>query len=155
MILELFLEPSQLWPGAPFSLLKLIFCFLCFECRFGRLQVGLKRIQEVPKRSQERPKSAPRGSKRPPRAPHEAPREPQKIPRAGQEGSRPSKIAPRGSKRHRRRLRSPKSTYPKGLAANRRMKKRRAGGGDPPWGSQSAARPVGAEPSVLDRKPNA
>ena len=33
--------------------------------------------------------------------------------------------------------------------------KRRAGGGDPPWGSQSAARPGGEEQSVSDHLPNA
>ena len=41
---------------------------------------------------------------------------------------------------------------PKGLASNRRMKKW-AGGGDPPWGSQSAARSVAEEQGVLDRSP--
>ena len=34
---------------------------------------------------------------------------------------------------------------------NSQNEKRRAGGGDPPWGSQSAARPVGVEPSVSDK----
>ena len=58
-----------------------------------------------------------------PRAPQEAPRGSQETPKPGQEDSRPSKIAPRGSKRHRRRLRSPKSKYPNSLAPNRRMKK--------------------------------
>ena len=38
---------------------------------------------------------------------------------------------------------------------NSQNEKRRAGGGDPPWGSQSAARPGGAEPGVLDRQPKA
>ena len=33
------------------------------------------------------------------------------------------------------------------------IKKGRAGGGVPPWGRQSAARPVGAEQRVLDRTP--
>jgi hypothetical protein len=65
--------------------------------------------------------------------------------------SEKSKNQNHSSKEHRRNLRSPVSMNPKGLASNRRMKK--AGGrGDPPWGSQSVARPVGVEPSVLDRQ---
>ena len=118
----------------PFSGLEVALFLTCYLCD---VLVGSKSASETPKRPQEAPKSAPRGPKTPPRAPQEAPRGPQETPRAGQEGSRPSKIAPRGSKRHRRRLRSPKSTYPKGLAPNRRKKKKRAGGGDPPWGSRS------------------
>ena len=63
-----------------------------------------------------RPKRRPRGPKTPPRAPKEAPRGKisnqdaprrfQETPKAGQEGSIPSKIAPRGSKRRRGRLTS-------------------------------------------------
>ena len=36
---------------------------------------------------------------------------------------------------------------------NSQNEKRRAGGGDPPWGSQSAARSAAEEQSVLDRTP--
>ena len=86
---------------------------------FGRLQDGPGGAQEAPRP----PKRTQRDSKRPPRVPQEAPRGPQETPRAGQDDSRSSKIGPRGSKRHRRLIRSPKSTYPKGLAPNRRMKK--------------------------------
>ena len=108
--------------------------------RFSRCVVlCFKVAQEQPKRPQDPTKSAPRGSKRPPRAPQEAPRGPQETPRCGQEGSRPSKIDPRGSKRHRRRFRSPKSTYPKGLAPNHRMKK----------GGRAAVIPLGEVNKIL------
>ena len=109
-----------------------------------------KRVQEAPKRPQEASRSAPRGPKRPPRALQEAPRGPQETPRAGQEGSKPAQELPRASqdahkafpkhlarqpfsekskdsnhssKKHRKRLRSPISMNPKGLASNRRMKR--------------------------------
>ncbi len=98
----------------------------------------------------DRLQDGPRGPKRLPRALQAAPRGPQETPRAGQEGSKPAQELPRasqdahkafpkhlarqpfsensknsnhGSKRHRRRLRSPISMNPKGLATTRRMKK--------------------------------
>ena len=141
--------------------------------------IGSKTAQEAPKRPQDPPKSAPRGSKRPPRAPQEAPRGPQETPRAAQEGSRPSKITPKDSKSTLSAtqlrisvLRREKHTIPKTivhinvadvaeidkdktLLAQGAIKKRRAGGGVPPWGRQSAARPGGVEQRVSDKKPNA
>ena len=104
----------------PFSGLEVDLFLTCCLC--DALVVS-KTAQEAPKRPQDPPKSAPRRSKRHPRATEEVPRSPQETQIAGQEDSRPFKIAPKGSKRHRRRLRSRKSTYPKGLAQNRRMKK--------------------------------
>ena len=136
--------------------------------------VASNTAQEAPKRPQDPPKSAPRGSKRPPRAPQEAPRGPQKTPRAAQEGSRPSKITPKDSKRTLSAtqlrisvLRLEKHTIPKTivhisvadvaeidkdktLLTQGAVKKRRAGGGVPPWGRQSAAR-SGAEEQTACR----
>ena len=83
-----------------------------------------------------RPKRRPRGPKTHPRAPQEPPRGPQERPRRLQEGLKrpqePVKRAqdpPKSSQEppktptNRRRLRSPISMNPKGLASNRRMKK--------------------------------
>jgi hypothetical protein len=84
----------------------------------------------------------------------------QETPRAGQEGSRPSKIAPRGSKRHRGCLTSKRGTWSNSKDALLRCPATewQAGmpkdGGraavSPQRGRQSAARPVGVEQGVLD-----
>ena len=102
------------------------FLACCFCVVLDRLQDGPRAAQEAPrppqdplKRLQEAAKRVPGGPKRPPRVPQEAPRGPPETPRAGQEGSL---------------LRSPKSTYPKGLASNRGMKK----------GGRAAVMPLGA-----------
>ena len=122
-------------------------CYLCHILVASKTaQEGPRGAQETPGSLQERPKSP----KTPPRALQEAPRGRQETPRAGQEGSKPAQELPRasqdahkafpkhlarqpfpekqkdsnhGSKKHRRRLRSPISMNPKGLAINRRMKK--------------------------------
>ena len=125
---------------------------LVLHLMFVLFWIASKTAQEAPKRPQDPPKSAQRGSKRPPRAPQEAPRGAQDTRGAGQEGSRPSKIAPKGSKRtlSQRRLCismlqiSQRSTKTKTLLTRGAVKKGRAGGGVPPWGRQSAARPGGA-----------
>ena len=110
---------------------------------------------------QEASRSAPRGLKRPPRALQEVPKGPQDTPRVGQEDSKPVQELPRasqdahkafpkhlarqpfsekakdsnhGSKKHRRRLRSPISMNPKRPCHKSQNEKRRAGGGDAPWG---------------------
>ena len=70
-----------------------------------------------------RPKRRPRGPKTPPRAPQEAPKSAPGGSKRAQDLPRSPQEAP---KRHRRRIRSPKSMYPKGLAPNR--KKKEAGG---------------------------
>ena len=88
-------------------ILHSVFVFgLCFVFVYDDVIHRFKRVQEPPKRPQNPPKSAPggpksapRGFKRLPRVPQEAPRGAQETPGAGQEGSRPSKIAPKGSKR--------------------------------------------------------
>ena len=125
---------------------KMLFIFVLFWVASKTAQEGPRgaqeapgSLQERPKRPQEASKSAPGGPKRPP-----------ETPRTGQEGSKPtqelrrasqdahkafpkhlarqpflenSKNSKLGSKRHRRRLRSPISMNPQGLASNRRMKK--------------------------------
>ena len=108
-------------------------------------QDGPRSPQETPKVAlrppnfaPRRPKIAPRDSKRPPREPRETPKAPQEGPRAPQEAKRSPQSLPRAHKLS-------QNCFPQ-IAC----RKRRAGGGDPPWGRQSAARPVGAEPSVLD-----
>ena len=114
--------------------------FLLFWIASKTAQEAPKRPQDPLKRLQEAAKRVPGGPKRPPRVPQEAPRGPPETPRAGQEGSL---------------LRSPKSTYPKGLASNRGMKKGGRAAVMPLGASQSAARPGGAEPGVPDRQPKA
>ena len=79
--------------------LEIVRCSCYVAHRFKRLQEPPKRPQDPPKRLQEAPKSAPGGSKRPPRGSQETPRRPQETPGADQEGSRPTKIAPKGRKR--------------------------------------------------------
>ena len=115
-----------------------------------------KTAQEAPKRPQDAPRSAQRGSKKPLTAPQEASREPRETPRAAQEASTrpedasivevaeidetqrpgPKSMYRRRLDRRNRRDRGSKKTKPQIADI-----KRRAGGGDPPWGSQSAARP--------------
>ena len=94
---------------------KMFFVFVLFWIASKTTQEGPRDAQEAPGSPQDLPKSTPRGPKRLPRAPQEAPRESEETPRA---------------------------MNPKGLAPTRRVKTRWAGGGDPPWGCQSAARPV-------------
>ena len=123
---------------------------LLWACYLGRIWVAFKTAQEAPKRPPDPPKSTPRASRRPSRGPQEAPRGLQETPRAGQEASRSAQELPRapedahqafpkhlarqpfsensknsnhGSRKHRRRLRSPISMHPKGLASNRKIKK--------------------------------
>ena len=116
-----------------------------------------------PKRASRESKSRPRGLKTRPRAPKSHPRHPQGFSEAPGPAAifENLKSSNHGPKKHRSRLRSPISMNPKGLAKNRRMKKGGraavipfAGGGDPLWGSQSAARPGGAEQGVPDRQQN-
>ena len=111
--------------------------------------------QEGPKRASRDPKSRSRGLKTHSRAPKSIPRRPKGFSEAPgsavvfgkfikfksrlQKASKTLKIAD-----------IDESQRPCLKSQN---EKRRAGGGDPPWGSQSAARPVGAEQGVLDRTP--
>ena len=104
------------------------FCMLFLSC-FGRLQVGLKSVQEAPKRPQDPPKSTPGGSKRASR-----------DPKSRSRGLKTLQETPRAPKRQRRLLRSPKSTYPTGLAPNRRKNK----------GGRAAVIPLG---EVIRRPP--
>ena len=120
-------------------------CSLFLSC-FGSPPRRPKRVQEAPKRPQEASRSAPRGPKRHPRAPQEAPRGPQETPRAGQEGSRLSKIAPRGSQKASKTHKIAEVDVSQRPCPKSHNEKRRAGGGDPPWGSQSAARTEGKGP---------
>ena len=98
-----------------------------------KIYLFLDRSQEASRRLQEGPKSHPRGPRRPPRAAQEAPKAPQEGPRAPQEAKRSPQSLPRAHQLS-------QNCFPQ-IAC----RKRRAGGGDPPWGRQSAAtRRVGA-----------
>ena len=137
----------------------------------GRLQDGPRGAQEAPgspqerpKRPQEAPKSAPGGSKTASREPKSRsrglktlPRAPKSLPRRPQGFSEaPGSASVFGT---RKKIKS----WPKKASKTLKIadidesrrpclkspnEKRRAGGGDPPWGSQSAARPGGAEQGV-------
>ena len=112
---------------------------LDFACYFD---VVLDRLQDCPRGAQEAPrppKSAPRGSEERPRRLQEGLKRPQEpVKRVRDPEDRPNIFQKLQNTRkiaevnvsHRPCPRSPKE-------------KRRAGGGDPPWGSQSAARPEG------------
>ena len=95
--------PKNLGGAPPFrSKIGLVLtCYLCHILIASKTaQDASKSSQDPLKTTQEAPKCAPGGSKRPPRGSQEAPRGVQETPgAAGQEGSRPSKIAPKGSKR--------------------------------------------------------
>ena len=129
--------PQKSGPRPPLFDLEIVRCSCYVAHRF-------KRLQEPPKRPQDPPKSASRGSKRPPRAPQEAPRGAQETPGVGQEGSKPCKIAPKGSNRtlSQRQLCksmlqiSQRSIKTKKLFTRGAVVNGRAGGGVPPWGRQ-------------------
>ena len=151
-------KPSQKkWPTPPLFALEI-------DLLFSLLRLPFWSPPRRPKRHPRAPQEHPKRLQDPPRAPQEAPRGPQERPRRLQEGLKrpqePVKRAqdpPRNPKRLQKTQKALKiseidiSQRPCPKSQN---EKRRAGGGDPPWGSQSAARPVGAEPSVLDRLPN-
>ena len=80
------------------------------QCPKG-LRRRVRRPKRFPRDPQEAPKSTPGGSKR-------ASRDPK-----SRAGLKTLQETPRGSKRQRRLWRSPKTTYPIGLAPNRRKKK--------------------------------
>ena len=115
-------------------------------------QEAPKRPQDPPKRPRDPPKSAPGGPKRSPRDPRSR--------------SRGLKTLQDHTKKLQKNT-SPKTIVhinvadiaeideDKKLLARVAVDKGRAGGGVPPWGRQSAARPGGAEPGVLDRTPKA
>ena len=167
--------PFQLSPAAPFSLLKSIFFFLCFDCRFGRLQVVPRGAQEAPGSPQERPRSvqeAPKsalgGFRRASREPNSRsrrlktrPRAPKSLPRRPQGFSEAPGLAAVFGKFEKftswlqkasKTLKITDIDESQRPCLKSQNEKRRAGGGDPPWGSQSAARPEGVEQRVLDRK---
>ena len=124
------------------------------------------------------PKSRPRGSKTHPRGPKEPPRGPKSTPGGPKNNPRDPGSRSRGLKifqdRPSRLQNTPKTwrdTIPKTIAdinvadiaeIDKNLKRftrgavvnGRAGGGVPPWGRQSAARPVGVEQHVLDRQQN-
>ena len=131
-----------------------------------------------PKGSPEGPKRAPEGLQEGPRGAPQAPRGPPETPRAGQEGSKPAQELPRASQDAHKAFpkhlaRQPFSENAKIFKAwlqkasktlkiahidesqrpchNSQEENMRADGGDPPWGSQSAARPGGAKPGVSDK----
>ena len=135
-----------------------------------------KRVQEAPgsprerpKRLQEAPKSAPGGSKRASRDTKSRsrglkarPRAPKSLLRRPQSFSEPPGPAAVFGKFEKFKSWLQKASITLKIAdidesqrpcLKSQNEKRRAGGGDPPWGSQSAARPGGAEPGVLDRSP--
>ena len=147
----------------PFELLFGVQKCSSFLSCFGSPLRRPKRAQKAPKTPQGAPQSALRWPKRLPKAPQEAPRGPQETPRAVPEGSKPAQELPiasqdareafpkhlarqpcsdtsknsnLGSKKHRRRFRSPISMNPRSLASNRRMKKGRQAAVIPPWGIQ-------------------
>ena len=97
---------SKIFEGI-FGRSKMLFIFVLFWIAAKTAQEGPRGTKEAPRKTSRAPQ---RGPKKVPKVPQEAPREPQETPRAGQESSRPSNIAPTGFKRHRRLLRSPKST---------------------------------------------
>ena len=127
-----------------------------------------KRVQEAPKRPQEASRSAPRGLQERSRRPQEAsrdpknrsrglkthPRAPKSLPRCPQSFSEaPGSAAVFGKFKKLKAWLQKASTTLKIADIDESQKpclksqneKRRAGGGDPPWGSQSAAtRRVGA-----------
>ena len=136
-------------------------------------QEALRPPQERPKRLQEAPKSTPGGSKRASRDPkrcQELPKTPTRLFRSTWSGSRFRKnkksesIRPQGfsqalgpavvfGKMEKFKAWLQKASTTLQVAEiyesqrpcpNSQNEKRRAGGGDPPWGSQSAARPAGA-----------
>ena len=149
-------------------------CFGSPPRRPKRVPRGPKTPQERPKRLQEAPKSAPGGSKRASRDPkrcQELPKTPTKLFRSTWSGSRFRKnkkiesIRPQGfsealgpavvfGKMEKFKAWLQKASKTLKIADidesqrpchNSQNEKRRAGGGDPPWGSQSAAtRRVGA-----------
>ena len=100
-----------------------------------------------------RPKRRPRGPKTPPRAPKEAPRGREERPRRIQEILKRPREPPKTSPRHLRSPQSPRARKPKSLATTCRRQKGGRAAVMPLGASQSAARPGGAEPSVLDRTP--
>ena len=155
--------PKKLWVQDFFGYFLGFKNALCFCLVLGRLQDGprgSKRRPRGPRKPSGVPQEAPRGSQERSRRLQEdlkSPQEPvqrvQNPPKRCQELPKtPTKLfsekwknSKHGSKRHRRRLRSPISTNPKSPCLKSQNEKRRAGGGDPPWGSQSAAtRRVGA-----------
>ena len=125
--------PKNLGHAPPFCILK-AFVFHVMLCIFPR-----------------GPKSRPRGPKTPPRAPQDAPRGPQEHPRRLQESiKRPQEPVKRGQDppRNPKRLQKTKKTLKiseidisQRPCPKSQNEKRRAGGGDPPWGSQSVRRP--------------
>ena len=98
---------------------KMLFIFVLFWVASKTAQEGPKGAQDAPgsppeclKMAQEVPKSTPGGSKRASR-----------DPKSRSRGFETLKIAPTFSKSYRIRVRSLKSTYPTGLAPDRRKKK--------------------------------
>ena len=91
------LVPFQLATAAPFSLLKSIFFFPCFDCRFGRPQIVSRGAQQAPGSPQECRKSVQE-------APESAPGGPQ------EEAKRPQELVKRGQDRPSSPLKAPKDT---------------------------------------------
>ena len=152
----------------------MLFGFVLFWIASKTAQEGPGGAQEAPgsppeclKRPQEAPKSAPGGSKRAsrdlksrsrglktrPRAPKSLPRRPQGFSEA------PGSAAVFGKFKKFKAWLQKASTKLKIADIDESQRpclksqneKRRAGGGDPPWGSQSAARPGGAGLGVSDK----
>ena len=114
-----------------------------------RCEVGVKlrcekvRKGEVPQfrsKAEGRGKGRLRSSQEAPRSPQEAPRRPQETPRAGQDGSKLSKIAPRGSQKAPKTHKIAEVDESQRPCPKSQNEKRRAGGGDAPWG-KSIRRP--------------
>ena len=140
-------------------------CFASSVCVvLDRLQDGPRGAQEAPRPPQEHPKRLQEAAKSAPGGSQRASGDPKSRPR----GLKTFQDHPKDSKRtlsatqlHISVLRLEKNTVPKTivhinvadvaeivkdktLLSQGGVKKRRAGGGVPPWGRQSAARPVGA-----------
>ena len=107
------------------------------------------------KRASRGPKSRSRGLKTRPRAPKSLPRRPQGF----SEAPGPTAVSGKSKRFKSCFQKASKTLKVADIKESQRPchksqnEKRRAGGGDPPWGSQSAARPGGAEQRVLDRQP--
>ena len=152
----------------PFCILK-AFVFQVMLCIASRWRKSRPRGPKTPPRApQEAPKSAPGGFKRASRDPKSRsrgfktrPRAPKTLPRRPQgfsEAPGPAAVFGKFKKFKSWLQKASKTLKVADIDESQRpchksqKEKRRAGGGDPPWGNQSAARPAGGEPSVLDPK---
>ena len=166
------LPPKIFW--GMFGVQKCSLFLSCFGSPPRRPQEGPRgaqeapgSLQECPKRPQEAPKTAPGGSKRGLKRPRESVQRAQNPPKRCQEPlktrSRLFRSTWSGSRfRKNEKFKAWLQKASKTLKVaeiyesqrpcpNSQNEKRRAGGGDPPWGSQSAARSGAEEQGVSDK----